>query len=97
MAQIEIMRLIGATKLFIRGPFIFEGLWHGFSGALISIGGLYLVYSVLKSNLEEAFSFIFSGLKFEFLDSFLIFSIIAGGVLLGVVGSSLATARFLRK
>ena len=97
MTQIEIMRLIGATKFFIRGPFILEGLWHGFSGALISVCGLYLVYSVLKSNLEEAFSFIFSGLKFEFLDSFLIFSIIAGGVLLGVVGSSLSTARFLRK
>jgi len=97
MVQIEIMSLIGATKLFIIGPFIFEGMWHGFSGALISIGGLYLVYSVLKSNLEEAFSFIFSGLKFEFLDPFLIFSIIAGGVLLGVIGSSLSTARFLRK
>lgn len=96
MVQIEIMRLIGATKFFIKGPFIFEGLWQGFIGAVFSIFGLYFVYSILKSNLEEAFSFIFSGLKFEFLDPVLITFIIIGGLLLGTVGSSLSTARFLR-
>ncbi len=97
MVQIEIMKLIGATNFFIKGPFILEGIWQGFIGALFSIGGLYLVFQVLRSNLESAFSFIFSGLKFGFLNPFLIIAIIAGGIFLGIIGSTLSTARFLRR
>ena len=40
------MQLVGATKNFIRRPFILYGIWHGILGALIAIiilmGGLYL-------------------------------------------------------
>jgi cell division transport system permease protein len=40
------MQLVGATKNFIRRPFILYGIWHGILGALIAIiilmGALYL-------------------------------------------------------
>ena len=43
---IKSMQLVGATKNFIRRPFILYGIWHGILGALIAImilmGALYL-------------------------------------------------------
>ncbi|MBI5375802.1 MAG: ABC transporter permease [Candidatus Schekmanbacteria bacterium] len=95
--QIEIMKLIGATNWFIKGPFIFEGIWQGLGGSLLSVGILYAVYSFLKNNLEGAFSLIFSGMRFEFLDPLSIFFILGGGILLGICGGGISTAKFLRK
>ncbi len=34
--EIEIMKLVGASDLYVRGPFIFEGMGYGFIGAIIS-------------------------------------------------------------
>lgn len=40
--EIAVMRLVGATELYIRGPFFFEGLIQGFLGGLVAVLGLYL-------------------------------------------------------
>lgn len=42
--EIGIMKYIGATNWFIRWPFILEGIWIGFLGAIISIVGIYIIY-----------------------------------------------------
>jgi cell division transport system permease protein len=45
--EIAIMRLIGATDHFIRGPFVVEGVVIGFVGALLPLLLLFLLYEVL--------------------------------------------------
>lgn len=54
--EIEIMRLIGASNWFIRAPFLLEGIFYGFVGALIgwtvSTGILIYVTPTLESFLK---------------------------------------------
>jgi cell division transport system permease protein len=66
---IKSMQLVGATKGFIRKPFLLYGIWHGILGALIAIliliGTLSLAYKevpdlvILRSSTEFGLIFIF--------------------------------------
>lgn len=42
--EIAVMRMVGATELYIRGPFYFEGLIQGLAGGLLAVVGLYVAY-----------------------------------------------------
>ena len=42
--EIEIMKLVGATNGFIRWPFLLEGAWIGFFGAVLPITILSFIY-----------------------------------------------------
>lgn len=52
--EIGIMKLIGATNLFVRLPFLMEGILIGVVGAAIPLGALYLIYNkAIKYVLEK--------------------------------------------
>jgi cell division transport system permease protein len=88
---IKSMQLVGATKAFIRKPFLLYGIWHGLLGALIAIillvGILFLAYRqipdlvVLQNPLE--FVVVFLGL-------------VALGIFIAAFSTFLAVNRFLR-
>ena len=42
--EIAVMRLVGATELYIRGPFFFEGLIQGFLGGLVAVLSLFAAF-----------------------------------------------------
>jgi len=52
--EIAIMRLVGATEFYIRGPFYVEGLLQGILGSVLSLAGLYGAYAALNPTLEES-------------------------------------------
>jgi len=56
--EIKIMKLIGATDIFIKTPFIFEGIVIGMIGAIIPIIILLLVYEKIIGKVMERFGFI---------------------------------------
>jgi cell division transport system permease protein len=66
---IKSMQLVGATKGFIRKPFLLYGIWHGLLGGLIAIlilvGTLFLAYKeipdlvILRNYTEFAIVFVF--------------------------------------
>jgi len=52
--EIAVMRLVGATEFFIRGPFLVEGTLQGLAGALLALLSLRLVHWTLASQLDSS-------------------------------------------
>ena len=48
--EIEVMRLVGATEFFIRGPFYFEGLFQGLLGGLLAVASLFSGYRLFAMS-----------------------------------------------
>jgi cell division transport system permease protein len=92
--EIEVMKLVGASNWFVRGPFMLEGLMTGFAGALLAI-------ILLLLGKEIALPSILPRLSPEPGVSALAFPLtalilIGLGLLLGAAGSGLTLRRFLR-
>lgn len=85
--EIEIMRLVGATNAFIRRPFLIEGFLKGTAGGIVALLFTYVAHQALTRWL---FSAAFFDVKLSLLG-------IAGGALLGLVGSAIAVGRHLRE
>lgn len=50
--EIAVMRLVGATEFFIRGPFYVEGLFQGLLGGLVALGALAGSWALLVPRVE---------------------------------------------
>jgi cell division transport system permease protein len=95
--EIEIMRLVGASNGFIRGPFIVEGLFYGVAGALLTALVLFPLLWFLGPKISNFFevnfsSFAFWGSSFQGLFGLQM----AAGVILGTISSILAVRKYLR-
>ena len=88
--EISIMRLVGATNWFIRGPFLLEGALKGLLGGLLSLLLCYAGYLLFRDKSGGTLS----GLVF-FRPEHLVL-IIVFGVLLGLAGSLVSVGRHLR-
>ncbi len=93
--EISIMRLVGASNMFIRGPFLLQGIMYGFVAGVLSLLIWYPIMVWLGPRTADFFEF---NLFVYFVNDFsYIFAIIVGtGVVLGFVSSALAIARYLR-
>jgi cell division transport system permease protein len=104
--EISIMKLVGASNLYIRGPFVISGIMYGlFSGAftLVLMGGLayYSDTIIMKfAGVQGAqdFSLLINVFSSYFITNFgQIFALILGsGIVLGAISSYLAVKRYLR-
>ena len=56
--EVEVMRLVGATRWFIRWPFMIEGVVVGFAGGLVAILILWLGKITIVDPLSSNFSFV---------------------------------------
>ncbi|HEY2353301.1 MAG TPA: permease-like cell division protein FtsX [Gaiellaceae bacterium] len=92
--EIEVMKLVGATNWFIRGPFMLEGLICGFFGSLLAVILLFLGKELVLPSINvaggtsdgvHALSFSMNAL-----------ALIVAGLLLGAAGSGLTIRRFLQ-
>ena len=93
--EIGIMRLVGASNMFIRGPFILQGVMYGLVSGVLTLLALYPIVLWLGPGTEAFFSFnVFSYFVSNF--GYLFFVLVGSGVVLGVTSSTLAIARYLR-
>lgn len=86
--EISVMRLVGATEFFIRGPFYAEGLLQGILGALLALAGLYGAYHLVHAR--AATSLIAAMLATDFLgrsESGFVLLLGAAAGLLGAIAS----------
>lgn len=94
--EIDIMKLVGASSWFIKGPFLVEGMLQGFIAGIISIGILYLSYRLVSYYLALSYNLLFGFLLFTFLPLEYWLGIISGGTLVGLMGSFISIRKFLR-
>jgi cell division transport system permease protein len=89
--ELDIMRLVGATRAYVRGPFVVEGALQGGLGGLLSVGLLWLAFQVFARDALAA-SDIY-GRAMVFLPQDLSAGIVVGGMLVGVAGSLVSLGR----
>lgn len=93
--EISIMRLVGASNMFIRGPFILQGIMYGLVSGVLALLIMYPATLYLGPHTESFFGLnIFN----HFVTNFpYLFAVLVGsGILIGTVSSVLAIARYLR-
>lgn len=95
--EIVIMKYVGATNWFIRGPFLLEGIIIGIISALISSGIVTLIYqSVVKVLGEDLLAVLSTPMvPVGFLSYNLVWVFLALGISIGAWGSIISMRRFL--
>ena len=93
--EIAIMKMVGATNGFVRGPFLVEGiligLLAGTAGFFLQWGAYYLVGDSLLAS-----SGIFNLVPFAVLSTPVLGMFLAAGLVIGVGGSLISIGRFLK-
>lgn len=82
--EIAVMRLVGATEFFIRGPFYLEGFLQGLGGGLLAVGGLLATFSLAHS---QSSSLLTSVLAHQFLPWPHTLGLVGLGGLAGLIGA----------
>ena len=93
--EIAIMRLVGASNGFIRGPFLMEGALEAIIGALLAIAGLFFGWRALLPKLSNSLQF----LSFEIPQQVMLGTfglLLAIGLVIGLFGSAIAMRRYLK-
>lgn len=95
--EIHMMKLIGAEKSFIRGPFLVEAMVYGFIAALIASGVGYAALVVSAPSLKDYQINIQPTLDMLTLYAgFALLAMIVIGAIIGIISSLLATRRYLK-
>jgi cell division transport system permease protein len=85
--EISIMRLVGATDMFVRLPFLIDGLVKGVLGGLLALVFVWVANRVVNEYFIETI----------FFDRQMIFFGVLGGAMMGVLGSLVSVGRHLRR
>lgn len=93
--EIAVMRLVGASNTYIRGPFMLQGIMYGVVAGVLALLILYPIVVWLGPSTAQFFEFnIFEYFVADFPR---LFGVVVGtGAILGLVSSTLAVARYLR-
>ena len=93
--EISIMQLVGATNMYIRLPFICEGLLDGIVGAGLAIGVLALARASLVPKLAAALPWIQLNVMQVDISSLVLQLVLVGGAV-GIIASWISVGRYLR-
>ena len=94
--EVEVMRLVGATRWFIRWPFMIEGVVVGFAGGVVAILILWLGKITIVDPLSDTFSFLAAQNNSTLSFPALVAILFAASVLVSAVGSGVTLRRFLK-
>ena len=94
--EVEVMRLVGATRWFIRWPFMIEGVVVGFAGGLVAILILWLGKITIVDPLSNTFSFLRGAEQQHPLLPGAGRDPLLAAVLVSAIGSGVTLRRFLK-
>jgi cell division transport system permease protein len=88
--EIEIMQLVGAPQVYIRGPFVMEGVLQGGIGATVALAGLAIVYLAVRSRYLVPLAEALNLSSVRFLSPELCAMMLIGGMAVGCIGGLVA-------
>lgn len=94
--EVEVMRLVGATRWFIRWPFMIEGVVVGFVGGLLAILVLWLGKITIVDPLSDSFGFLAAQNNSTLGFPALVAILFAASILVSTIGSGVTLRRFLK-
>ncbi|KAB0669325.1 ABC transporter permease [Oryzomonas sagensis] len=93
--ELEVMALVGATRFFIKAPFLIEGIIQGAAGAALAVGLLWGLYEGFLHNAGNFLTFNPAASGLAFLPIEYVGALAVAGILLGFVGSLTSLKRFI--
>ena len=93
-AELELLKLVGATNNYIRTPFLLEGLAQGLLGSALGLLALYLLFDWIKGRFSGPG--LFNLYEFTFLPAHTFLAIVLFSILLCTVGSFTSIQKHLR-
>ena len=93
--EIEVMKLVGATEWFVRGPFVIEGIMTGLIAASIALALLVIAYEPAVARFKSDVGFVPLSYDPAFISS-LASDLLLAGALLGALGSYIGVRRYVR-
>ena len=94
--EVEVMRLVGATRWFIRWPFMIEGVVVGFVGGLLAILVLWLGKITIVDPLSDSFGFLAAQNNSTLGFPALVAILFAASIFVSTIGSGITLRRFLK-
>jgi cell division transport system permease protein len=94
--EIEILRFVGGTNLFIRIPFWLEGITLGLLGSLLSLVLLFVVINLFPVYLSASLGALQELLRFRYPDLTQSVALLFGGAATGFIGSATSVSKFLK-
>lgn len=94
--EIAIMRLVGASNGFIRGPFITEGILQAILGSLCAIGVLELFRNIVVPAIQHSLGNLFNIMIPINLYLITYAALVVIGIVIGLFGSAIAMRRYLK-
>ena len=93
--EIEVMKLVGATEWFVRGPFVLEGILTGILAAGLALGVVMIGYHPFVNRFQSALFFVPLTYDPHFVTVLGLY-LLAAGALLGALGSYIGVRRYVR-
>lgn len=87
---INTLKLLGATRTYIRSPFLIEGFLQGMIGGIIAVFVLYAIFEYFTKRFSQ------SNISIEVFGPGYFLLLVILGILLGVTGSAISVRRFLK-
>ena len=94
--EVEVMRLVGATRWFIRWPFMIEGMLVGFAGGLLAILVLWIGKITVVDPLSDTFAFLAAQNNSTLAFPALVGILFLASILVSTIGSGVTLRRFLK-
>ncbi|MBI2391092.1 MAG: ABC transporter permease [Deltaproteobacteria bacterium] len=91
-AEVEVLRLVGASSSFVKTPYVLEGTFQGAIGATAAVAVLALLFFLVKTRLDADLAGLL-GLDPTFLPPLVVLGMIVTGAVLGAMGGALGLRR----
>jgi len=93
--ELDVLGLVGATRFFIKAPFLIEGILHGAVGSILAVIILTGCYLAFLHNAGNFLSFNPADEGLSFLPAGYLAGVVLGGIILGFLGSLTSLKRFI--